>query len=90
LNIWKMLSAEAVAGVRRHGRDVLPEHVDAAGLRRDDPADQVEQRRLAGARRAEQQNAFAAPDSQTFDRQAETVRTGPAERNRLGADGGGG
>jgi len=82
-----MLGAEAVAGVRPHVRDVPAEDLDAAGLRRDDAADEAEQRRLAGARGAEQQHALAAPDRQSVDRQTVAVPAGPAELNRLRADG---
>ena len=46
------------------GDDVVAVDEDAAGGRIDDAADDADQRRLAGAVRAEQREDFAAPDAQ--------------------------
>ena len=82
-----MVGAQAVAAAAGEAAEVVAEYLDATALGQRDAADQAEQRALAAAAGAVQEDAFAGGDGEIADLQARRRLARPAEGEVGDADG---
>jgi hypothetical protein len=74
-----VLGAKPVAGAGGELGQVGGQDADFARVGHDDPGEQAEQGRFAGARRADQQQLFAPRNGEAVDGQRKPAPAGPCE-----------